>query len=217
MDPLLKPVPGDIKQKATNLNRLPNTKANIDNLYKEFIGMPQVCYTLAGVIVHLRRDPESIEHIQQFNKIIDQYSNTLLEHLDVRWLLSICDTYVDIGDPHRSAVAMNIVQCVNGTNLHLTIIANVENGNLDPAKLRQERKAKTWGGMITVDIPNGDMIYNMMTRLNCVVKEDELLNKIWCEIKRRGRGEGNVVMNHLCAYSTIEHQKEYFHDRHSLL
>ena len=45
------------------------------------------------------------------------------------------------------------------------------------------------------------MIYNMMTRLNSVVKQDKLLNKIWCEIKRRGRGEGNVVMNAYVPYN----------------
>jgi len=212
MDPLLEPVPGNESEITHNLNRHKDISVNIKNLRREFIGKPQVCYKVASHIVHLRRNPELHRHQYEFNRLIEEYMDVLLEHLDVRWLLSICDTLVDIGDPHRSAVAMNIVQCVNGTNLHLTIIANVENGNLDSAKLRQERKIKTWGGMITADIPNGDMIYNMMTRLNCVVKEDELLNKIWCEIKRRGRGEGNVVMNHLCAYSTIEHQREYFHE-----
>lgn len=215
MDPLLEPVPGNENEIAHNLNRHEDISVNIKHLRKEFIGKPQVCYKVASHIVHLRRKPELHRHQYEFNRLIEEYMDVLLEHLDVRWLLSICDTYVDIGDSHRSAVAMNIVQCVNGTNLHLTIIANVENGNLDPSKLTKERKAKTWGGMITADIPNGDMIYNMMTRLNCVVKEDELLNKIWCEIKRRGRGEGNVVMNHLCAYSTIEHQREYFHDVHT--
>lgn len=212
MDPMLKTVQGDISRKAKNLNRLPDTKANIENLRKEFIGMPRVCYTLAGVIVHLRRDPENIEHIQQFHKILEQYQDTLLEHLDVRWLLSICDTLVDIGDPHRSAVAMNIVQCVNGTNLHLTLLANAVNGNLDGNKLAQELKIPTWGGMITADIPTGDMIYNMMTRLNAVIKHDPLLDSIWREIKSRGRGEPNVVMNHLCVHSRIPHQQEYFHD-----
>ena len=212
MDPMLELVPGHESEIAHNLNRHEDISVNIKHLRKEFIGKPQVCYKVASHIVHLRRKPDLHRHQYEFNRLIEEYMDVLLEHLDVRWLLSICDTYVDIGDPHRSAVAMNIVQCVNGTNLHLTIIANVENGNLDPSKLTKERKAKTWGGMITADIPNGDMIYNMMTRLNCVVKEDELLNKIWCEIKRRGRGEGNVVMNHLCAYSTIEHKREYFHE-----
>ena len=212
MDPLLELVPGEQHEIAHNLNRHEDISVNIKNLRREFIGKPQICYKIASHIVHLRRNPSNHRHQFEFNRLVEEYLPVLLEHLDVRWLLSICDTYVDIGDSQRRAIAMNIVQCVNDTNIHLTIIANVENGNLDPAKLRQERKAKTWGGMITADIPNGDMIYNMMTRLNSVVKQDELLNKIWCEIKRRGRGEGNVVMNHLCAYSTIEHQREYFHE-----
>ena len=212
MDPLLELIPGNDSDIAHNLNRHKDITVNIKQLIREFIGKPRVCYNVASHIVHLRRKPDLHRHQNEFNRLIEQYLDVLLEHLDVRWLLSICDTYVDIGDRHRSAVAMNIVQCVNDTNLHLTIIANVENGDLDPSKLTKERKIKTWGGMITADIPTGDMIYNMMTRLNRVVKTDELLNKIWCEIKHRGRTEGNVVMNHLCHYSKYQHQKEYFHD-----
>lgn len=212
MDPMLKPVQGNKTQKATNLNRLADTEANIENLRKEFIGMPTVCYATASVIVRLRRDCGNIEHIHQFHKLLDTYKHTLLQHMDVRWLLSICDTFVDIGDTHRSAVAMNIVQCVNDTNIHMSIVANAVDGNLDYNKLSKGIKIRTWGGMITADIPTGDMIYNMMTRLNRVVATDPLMDSIWQEIKRRGKGEAHVVMNHLCVHSKIPHQKEYFHD-----
>ena len=212
MDPMLELVHGLESDKATNLNRLADAEANIKNLRKEFIGMPTVCYALAGVIVRLRRDHNNIEHIHQFHKLLNTYKHTLLQHLDVRWLLSICDTFVDIGDLHRSAVAMNIVQCVNDTNIHMTILANVQNGQLDYQKLAQEIKIPTWGGMITADIPTGDMIYNMITRLNRVVSKDPLLDSIWQEIKSRGKGEAHIVMNHFCAHSKIPHQQEYYHD-----
>jgi hypothetical protein len=64
--------------------------------------------------------------------------------------------------------------------------------------------------MITADIPSGDMIYNMMCRLDKVVAHDELLNTIWCEIKERSREEPNIVLNHICAQSRFEHQRRFF-------
>ena len=68
----------------------------------------------------------------------------------------------------------------------------------------------TWGGMITADIPNGDMIHNMMNRLDIVIKQDEQLNTIWNAIKDRGRNESNLVMNHFCNASNQEHQRKFF-------
>ena len=64
--------------------------------------------------------------------------------------------------------------------------------NIDANKLRHELKVPTWGGMITADIPNGDMIHNMMNRLDAVIEQDELLNKIWITIKDRGRNESSI-------------------------
>jgi hypothetical protein len=103
-----------------------------------------------------------------------------------------------------------MVQCVNGTNLHHSILINAVNGDIDSNKLRHELKVPTWGGMITADIPNGDMIHNMMNRLDAVIEQDELLNKIWIAIKDRGRNESNLVMNHFCNASNFEHQRKYF-------
>ena len=78
---------------------------------------------------------------------------------------------VDIGDPITGATAMNIVQCINRCNLDSTILVNVVDGRLDGNKLSQELKATTWGGMITADVPSGDMIYNMMNRLDSSGKQ----------------------------------------------
>jgi len=134
----------------------------------------------------------------------------MLEHLDIRWLLSICDTIVDIGDHVQSATAMNIVQCINRCNLDATLLLNCRDGALDSAQLSRDRKIPTWGGMITADVPTGDMIYNMQKRLDTVVERDPLLWDIWCEIKDRSRDENNVVMNFVCAQSRYEHQRKFF-------
>jgi len=59
-------------------------------------------------------------------------------------------------------------------------------------------------------VPTGDMIYNMMTRLDRVVANDRLLNDIWCEIKKRGRDNPNVILNHVCNASAFKHQRKFF-------
>jgi hypothetical protein len=206
-DPMLATIPGTTAQH--NLNRVQDCEDNIANVRKEFLGKPEVCHHLAGIIVRLRRDTQDVEQRKQFWDTVTKYKSTLLLEYDVRWLLSVCDTIIDIGNNVQRAVAMNITQCINGTNIHHTLLVNAHNGNLDNNKLAHEIKVPTWGGMQTADIPTGDRIYNMMTRLDSVIRADELLWDIWCEIKTRGK-QSNVIMNYVCGASRFEHQRSYF-------
>lgn len=209
-DPLLELIPGATDQRKKNLNRLSDLDKNIRNVRNEFIGLPEVCHQLVTHIIHLRRKPNSIEHTEAFYKLWTQYEEVLLEHLDVRWLLSVCDTLVDVGEPHQSAVAMNIVQCINRCNLDATILHIVVDGGIDTEKLKKANKFETWGGMITADIPSGDMLHNMMVRLDSVVKTDIICERIWKRIVELSRNENSIVMNHIARASRYAHQREFF-------
>lgn len=209
-DPNLHIIDGDPDTIEKNLNRHSDVNKNIANVRREFIGKPEVCHRMATQIIWLRREPDNAFHKSEFWTLLHKYQSVLLEHYDIRWLLSICDTIVDIGDYVQSASAMNIVQCINRCNLDTTLLINAVNGDLDAKKLRAEIKMPTWGGMITADVPSGDMIYNMMNRLDMVLKRDPMLWSIWCEIKDRSRTDPHVVMNHICAQSRFEHQRRFF-------
>jgi hypothetical protein len=210
IDPLLIPIIGDSKQIARNLNRIADTDDNIRAVRNEFIGKPAVCYQLVTHIIYLRRNIDIEHNTTQFYDLLERYKHVLLRDLDIRWLLSICDTIVDTADVTRSAIAMNIVQCINRCNIDRSILANAIHGDLDLNKLQHEIKVPSWGGMITVDVPNGDMIHNMMTRLDTVVANDPLLNSIWCEIKDRSRGDNAIVLTHICRASNNPQHREFF-------
>ena len=207
-DPNLKIIQGS--EPARNLNRIQDMDKNIEAVRAEFIGKPEVCHMLVAEIIKLRRNIKDQRSRNEFWLLLNEYLDVILKHYDVRWILSICDTIVDIGDGVQRAIAMNMVQCINGTNIHHSILVNAVNGDIDGNKLRHELKVPTWGGMITADIPNGDMIHNMMNRLDEIIKQDEQLNTIWNTIKDRGREEANLVMNHICNASNQEHQRKYF-------
>ena len=207
-DPNLKIIQGS--EPARNLNRIQDMDKNIEAVRAEFIGKPEVCHMLVAEIIKLRRNIKDQRSRNEFWLLLNEYLDVILKHYDVRWILSICDTIVDIGDGVQRAIAMNMVQCINGTNIHHSILVNAVNGDIDGNKLRHELKVPTWGGMITADIPNGDMIHNMMNRLDEIIKQDEQLNTIWNTIKDRGREEPNLVMNHICNASNQEHQRKDF-------
>ena len=208
-DPLLELIT-DCEPATGDKNRANSLGDNVIKVRREFHGMPEVCHKLASHIIHLRREVDMGHHHFEFYKCLNQYRPVILEHYNVRWLLSICDTIVDVGDVTSSAIAMNIVQCVNGTNLHNTLLVNAVDGGLDTHKLQRDAKVPTWGGMVTADVPTGDMIFNMMKRLDRVIGIHPLLNEIWQKIKLTGRYDENVAMNHVCKHSTHKDMRLYF-------
>ncbi len=207
MDPKLEIINGT---PAKNLNRAQNVDQNILQVRSEFVGKPEVCHELVKLIIYLRRDIDVDNNRELFFQLWEKYHETLLKELDTRWLLSVVDTVIDVGDDLESAVAMNISQCINQCNIHTSLLINCVDGRLDANKLQRELKAPTWDGMITIDVPNGDMVHNMMVRMDTIISKEPWLNDIWTEIKSRLRTEENLPLNIISKFSRQKHQREYF-------
>lgn len=205
-DPLLDIIT-DVEPVA-NLNRLADVDDNIRAVRSEFAGKPEICHTLVKHIIYLRRNIDVVENSITFFRLLEKYIDVLLLHYDVRWLISICDTYVDHGDEYSSAVAMNIVNIVNGTNIQSTLLYQCADATLHIKQT--DAKYPTWGGMITCDVYTGDTIHNMMVRNDKIIKGHYILNKIWCEIKRRGRDEYAIPVNHICKAHMHGDKRTYF-------
>lgn len=193
---------------VANLNRLTDVEENIRAVRGEFVGKPEICHTLVKHIIYLRRNIDVVENKHNFFKLLGKYINVLLEHYDVRWLLSICDTIVDHGDDLSSSIAMNIVNIINNINITNTILHTCKDPNM--IIQRSDIKYPTWGGMITCDVVTGDTIHNMMIRNDNIMSKDPILYKIWCEIKNRGRTEQNISVNHICQAHFNPEWRTYF-------
>lgn len=79
-------------------SRSKNLIEHFRNLEVEFRGSPRICHLLACCIVCLRRDPTNKDALLLFNRIVAEAGYELAEHLNTRWLVSICDTVVDTAD-----------------------------------------------------------------------------------------------------------------------
>ena len=137
------------------------------------------CHLLIAAIIKLRRDLNNTAAKKEFHSLIDNHLDVMIEQFTMRWLTSICNTIVDI-DKKRAPTALNIVQAVNALFLHHRLLTKGRGG---AGSMMHIRMSHTRGGIITCDIPNGDIITNMMVRLDEVILQDEQLNKIWCRIK----------------------------------
>lgn len=189
---------------AQNLNRIADLKQNCAQVRREFVGKPEVCHELVTHIIHLRRGIDVQQHIQAFGAILQNYLPTLLEHLDVRWLISILDTLADYGTPDIAGRALTVVVLINNTNIHQTILDAAGGKFTQPAP-----KRPSWGGMLTVDTRTGDMIVNMMQRVDNLVKPDPIISQIWQRIKQLG-ADSDVVMNTLCSWHSNPEWRTFF-------
>jgi hypothetical protein len=212
MNPLLEIIEGI--PPAQNLNRLQDVEKNIEAVKGEFLGKPLVCHELVKHIIYLRREIDVEENTKCFYALLDEYLDVLLENYNLRWLLSVCDTLVDIGDTAQSNAAMNLVISVNYLNIIITVldIANDGRPNVDKLKRNPGHKRPTFDGLITADIYEGDMMYNLQKRLNQVAATDELVNAIWKEIKRTLHGLNTVPTNWLTSVHFQEDKKNFYHD-----
>ena len=212
MDPLLEIISG-IEPKS-NLNRIHDVEKNIDAVKAEFVGKPLVCHELVKHIIYIRREIDLEENTKKFYEILDKYMDEILEHYDLRWLVSIADTLVDIGDPARSAAAMNIVQAANYLNVISTILDISVDGAPDINKVKRNpfHKRPTFGGMIALDMYQGDTVYHMQRRINKVAATDILVSEIWDEIKHRLEDDHSVPTNILTAVHQDADKRMFYHN-----
>lgn len=196
-DPLLEIIPGNPSEIVHNQWRIDDLKENINAVKREFIGKPYVCYGLVVSIIHLRRNIDYDEHKNRFYFLLDKYKEILLKELDLRWLVSVCDTIVDTGNDTDSSSAMLVSFLLNNLNIQATLLDAVSAVKPTKEELQKVRFRETWDGMVSAPVANGDMIYNMMIRFNKVVDRSSLISPMWKEIKSRLKDDKTVPVNWL--------------------
>ncbi|QIL82851.1 hypothetical protein G7047_25090 [Diaphorobacter sp. HDW4A] len=85
-----------------------NLDEHLAKVRREFIGQSELLYQHAMLIVLIRREADVAANYERFKRMWMAERDFLTTHLDMRWLLSACDTFIDLDtDPLLRAVAMN--------------------------------------------------------------------------------------------------------------
>lgn len=210
IDPLLEIIPGNPSEIVHNQWRNKDLKENIKSVKREFIGKSLVCHELVISIIHLRRTINVDEHKNRFYFLLDKYQAVLLKELDLRWLVSVCDTIVDIGNDTDSSSAMLVSLLINNLNIQATLLDSASAVQPTKEELKKVKFRETWDGMISAPTSRGDMIFNMMTRVETVVTRSKLVSIIWQEIKSRLRDDLTVPVNWLVQAHDVENYRKFF-------
>lgn len=99
----------------------PDLADHLARVRGEFIGMPQLLYRHAQLIVLIRREADTKANYARFEKMWLAETPFLCAELDMRWLVAACDTFMDHAqDPLLRAVALCGVTLVNTIKLQET-------------------------------------------------------------------------------------------------
>lgn len=143
---------------------------HVEDLKREFSGQSELVWHHAQLIVLLRRGYKIEETFRNFNELWATEKLWLCKHLNIRWLISACDTFADHSqDEKERALAFSASLMINTLKLYETerYVTNMEDTNYDPLKILylQNSLVPIFEGMSCFTIGTDDTLRNMVWRM----------------------------------------------------
>lgn len=170
---------------------------HIEQLKQEFVGQPQLNHYHASLIVLIRREVDSQNNYAKFKALWLAEREFLLRSLNIRWLISACDTFIDFDeDACLKATLMNAVVLINTLKLQETerfLCDQSVTVNSEHQQYLQHQRYALFDGTSAFAVGTDDTLRNMRWRLEQVC-EIHPLGQIVIEIfDRLQRDENNNV------------------------
>jgi hypothetical protein len=160
------------------------------------LGPPQrVLPQLMALTVYLRRGVHTEATFRCLRQLIEGNLDLALAQLDSRWLVSICDSYADFGDPQEARNALLISSFVTWERMAETYMLWAEP---ERKTLRVESPVATdgrplWDGLSTMLLTRGDTTNNLFIRYARMLEPTPQLLRIWRILLERVRTHDSVL------------------------
>lgn len=139
-------------------------------LRREFSGQAELAFYHAILIVQIRREFMLAENFAKFELLWRHHENWLLENLNIRWLVSACDTFADHSkDPEVRALAISTSLLANTVKVYETenVMTNRIDIQYDPKMVNkvQQMAIPLIDGMACFTVGTDDTLRNMLWRM----------------------------------------------------
>lgn len=150
-------------------------QTHITDLRNEFTGQSELLYYHAQLIVFMRREFKVKENFALFEQLWESQQDYLLTHLNIRWIVSAADTFVDHStDPLARSMAMNVITLVNTIKMNETerYLQSTEKDTDNATRLEslQNERVALSDGMSGFAVGTDDTLRNMRWRLEEVAQ-----------------------------------------------
>lgn len=142
-----------------------NLIQHFKELEPEFGGRMRLSHLLGCTIPLLRRNPQDRHAQRLFYRICTEYGGAVARDIDLRWLISVCDTLADIGTDDSQRVtgllgsAMGNLAKLQETERRMFIPPG-----LWPPQVRFSSGGRLFDGMLAFFPSGGDMLHNFLAR-----------------------------------------------------
>lgn len=173
---------------------------HLTNLRGEFAGQPDLLWHHAKLIVLIRREFQTSAQYSEFRTLWEQESTFLKKNLNIRWLISACDTFSEHDDdPSVRSVGMMTSLLANTVKMQESerFITQSQNLSVDPLQVAtlQEKLVPLFEGMSCFTVGTDDTLRNMVWRLQPfmeVTPTGLILEEVWKRLQ-----EENSVFNRM--------------------
>jgi hypothetical protein len=146
---------------------------HVEDLRHEFSGQSELIWHHAQLIVLLRRGYKIEDTFKNFNRLWETEKLWLCENLDIRWLISACDTFADHShDEKERALAFSVSLMLNTLKLYETerYLTNSTEIPYDSVKISylQNFLVPIFEGMSCFTIGTDDTLRNLVWRMKDV-------------------------------------------------
>lgn len=177
---------------APAVGRQPKVEDHLAMLAREFSGRPALLFYHAGLTVLIRRGLMVDYAPAAFMDLWRRERDFLLARLDSRWLVSTCDTLLDIADdPAEIGFAAAATLMVNTVRLYETerrVLGSAEAAW--PAERYRQREL--FDGLTEFGIGHGDMVFNLKQRIARAARSPTVSAAILGELFQRMRANDTV-------------------------
>ncbi len=183
----------DAGTKVPSRGKKDNFNEHIKMLEKEFSQQSLLEFYSVWLIVKIRRKIDLDNSIEQFFKLWNRESTFLIKHLSSRWLISVCDTFIDYSkDSNEVAYAFAALFFINTIKLYETERVMYKNNNVNSNPEFQTAKVQLFDGITAYNAKGGDMIKNMFNRLNLKSDSQTVSATIFKELIHRSNQKSTV-------------------------
>ena len=155
-------------------------ETHIDSLRPEFTGRSELALHHARLCVKARRGLDPVDTIDEFLHLWRSQAEHLAQALNSRWLLSAVDTFADYGAPQQRAIAGMLTAFFNALKMAETENATLHGipGKDALANAPEPDPKDFWDGIEGFRFHNGDMLRNLIERMDRIARADAALHAI---------------------------------------
>lgn len=151
---------------------------HIEQLKQEFVGQSALNHFHASLIVLIRREVDTQNNYHKFKALWMAERDFLVQSLNIRWLISACDTFIDFDeDVTLKAILMNAVVLINTIKLQETerfLCDQSLEVNAQHQDLLQKQRYALFDGTSAFAVGTDDTLRNMRWRLEQICETHEL-------------------------------------------